>query len=78
MNQVRFTGYNGKNTCTIMRVEISHGIGDRMRCLYSIGFLPEDAYLPVNGPPYFSLLEVKEKCFYLSAKWAFTGISGLR
>ena len=29
-------------------------------------------------PPYISLLEVKDKCLYLSAKWAFTGISGLR
>ena len=28
-------------------------------------------------PPYISLLEVKDKCFYLSTKWAFTGISGL-
>ena len=28
-------------------------------------------------PPYISLLGVKDKCFYLSTKWAFTGISGL-
>ena len=27
--------------------------------------------------PYISLLRVKDKCFYLQTKWAFTGISGL-
>ena len=42
------------------------------------GFLPVNARLPVNaGPPYISLLEVKDKCFYLQTKWAFTGIYGL-
>ena len=25
-----------------------------------------------------SLLDVKDKCFYMTTKWAFTGISGLQ
>ena len=36
------------------------------------------AHIPSERPPYIHLLEVKDKCFYLSTKWAFTGISGLR
>ena len=44
--------------------------------LYSSGFLV-NTYLPVNTPPYITLLEVENKCFHLSTKCAFTGIYGL-
>ena len=43
--------------------------------MHDSGILPVNARLPVSTHPFISLLEVKDKCFYITVKIIFTGIS---